>query len=77
MHGLDIAEFRILSPFSEVDRGTRLSPAGVRIADIGGEEFDEAPAGVPIKCEQRWQLQGARDDPCYSLGISVRYFQLR
>jgi hypothetical protein len=32
-------------------------------AIIGGKEFDEALGGVPVRGEERRQLQGARNDP--------------
>jgi hypothetical protein len=35
----------ILAPGEELATGPRVSPARVRVADIGGEEFDVAPGG--------------------------------
>jgi hypothetical protein len=35
----------ILAPSEELVAGPRVSPARVRVADVGGEEFDVAPGG--------------------------------
>jgi len=59
MHGLDFLQFMdfsCLAPTGEFDRGASIGPPGVRIADIGGEEFDESPGCILIRSEQRRQL---------------------
>ena len=35
----------ILAPGEELAAGPRIGPARVRVADVGGEEFDVAPGG--------------------------------
>ena len=35
----------VLAPCEELVARTRVGPARVRVADIGGEEFDVAPSG--------------------------------
>ena len=36
----------ILAPGEELPAGPRVGPARVRVADVGGEEFDVAPGGL-------------------------------
>ena len=47
--GLDLVEFEDaagFAPLKETGDGVRVGGAGVFVADVGGEELDEAPAGA-------------------------------
>ena len=51
----------ILAPREEPGAGPRIGPARVRVADVGGEEFDIAPRGLvaEISDERRDDVRGA------------------
>ncbi len=48
MHGLDVEQIEtgLIAPVEELSHRPVVSATGVRIADVGGKEFDEAAAGV-------------------------------
>ncbi len=48
VHGLDVEQTKagLVAPVEEFAGGAVIGFAGVRVADVGGEEFDEAAAGV-------------------------------
>jgi hypothetical protein len=51
---LDIREPRHalrMNPVEEFDGGARIGAARVRVADVGGEEFEEAIGGVFPGCD--------------------------
>ena len=50
----------ILAPGEELAAGPRVSPARVRVADVGGEEFDVAPGG---------RLAGVGDQRRHEMGV--------
>ena len=52
----------ILAPGEELAAGPRVSPARVRVADVGGEEFDVAPGG---------RLAGVGDQRRHQMEIGV------
>ena len=53
----------ILAPGEELAAGPRVGPARVRVADVGGEEFDVAPGG---------RLAGVGDQRRHQMAVSVR-----
>src|SRR5229473_2715444 len=62
VHGFDVKqldEAGLVAPVEKFAGGTIVGFAGIRVADVGGEEFDEAPAGMPA----------ARSDQCRDDGI--------
>jgi hypothetical protein len=63
LHRLDVAQRPQavrLAPVGEQDGGARVGPACVGVADMGGEELDEAPRSGLVRREQRGQGQPRR-----------------
>jgi hypothetical protein len=50
--GFDVEEIEagLIAPVEELRHRPVVSPTGVRVADVGGEEFDEAAAGMRTAC---------------------------
>jgi hypothetical protein len=41
-----VARCSLVAPVEKFTGGTVIGFAGIRVADVGGEEFDEAPASI-------------------------------
>jgi hypothetical protein len=61
VHGFDVKqleELRLVTPVEEFAGGPIIGFAGVRVADVGGEEFDEAPASMPAARSNQYRQNG-------------------